>query len=625
MLSPDARGFRRRSRRLLIASGLAVLALLPLVQAAPAAARALIVPHPLVEFGGPSVVHRASVTGSITPGGSSVSVTISTPGDNAMLSFSGNSGQRVSARATNVSMTGYQYGCCAAQLKVLNPDGSTLSGLGGSYAWVDASSGGFLDTMTLPTSGTYTLQLQPQNNATGSVTLTLYDVPADPAPVVVPASGTGTSVTLSTTTPGQNIAPTFSGTAGQRVSVKVSSPTITGYQYSCCAAQFKVLKPDGSTLSGLGGSYAWVDASSGGFLDTVTLPTSGTYTVFVDPQIIATGGATITVYDVPADPAPVVVPASGVGTSVTLSTTTPGQNIGPTFSGTAGQRVSVKVSSPTITGYQYSCCAAQLKILKWDGSTVSGLGGSYAWVDASSGGFLDTVTLPATGTYTVFVDPQIIATGGATITVYDVPADATGVIATDGTPFTISLLTPGQNGRFTFTGTTDGFDVELTDVSIGSSTCCGLRLSVLKPDGTTLVSPTFFGTDGGSLDLGVLPVAGTYTVVVDPLADNAGTASISVYDPPKTVTAYYLMDCDTTSLYSHAYNIGQAFAQNHPGDTRLLILDFGGARVISDGVYGVKGFCRVNGVFVRFTNAEILTALKKAADACITGTRGEAR
>src|SRR5205085_963990 len=285
-----------------------------------------------------------------------------------------------------------------------------------------------------------------------------------------------------------------------------------GYQYGCCATQLKLLNPDGSTLCGLGGSYAWVVASSGGFLDTMTLPTSGTYSLQLQPQNNATGSVTLTLYDVPADPAPVVVPASGTGTSVTLSTTTPGQNIAPTFSGTAGQRVSVKVSSPTITGYQYSCCAAQFKVLKPDGSTLSGLGGSYAWVDASSGGFLDTVTLPTSGTYTVFVDPQIIATGGATITVYDVPADATGVIATDGTPFTISLLTPGQNGRFTFTGTTDGFDVELTDVSIGSSTCCGLRLSVLKPDGTTLVSPTFFVTDAGSLDLGVLPVAGTYTV-----------------------------------------------------------------------------------------------------------------
>ena len=46
----------------------------------------------------------------------------------------------------------------------------------------------------------------------------------------------------------------------------------------------------------------------GGFLDTTTLPTSGAYTILVDPQGSGTGGVTLTLYDVP-------VPGPGPATS----------------------------------------------------------------------------------------------------------------------------------------------------------------------------------------------------------------------------------------------------------------------------------------------------------------------
>ena len=41
--------------------------------------------------------------------------------------------------------------------------------------------------------------------------------------------------------------------------------------------------------------------TNGGFIDVKSLPTTGTYTILVDPQSFAIGSATLQLYDVPAD------------------------------------------------------------------------------------------------------------------------------------------------------------------------------------------------------------------------------------------------------------------------------------------------------------------------------------
>jgi RHS repeat-associated protein len=362
---------------------------------------------------------QSVVTGTITPGGPAVPVTLSA-GDHAELSFSGTAGERVSLSATNVAMSGYQFSFAVAQLQVWKPDGSALTSLSGlNYAWVDASSGGFLDTVTLPTTDTYRVAFVPPDSGTnGSVTLTLYGVPADPAPVVTPSSGAGTAVTLATTTPGQNMGPTFTGTQGQRISVQVTNPTISGYQFSYEAAQIKVLQGDETTGTALtqasGLNYAWVDASSGGFFDTVTLPANGLYTVFIDLSGLAIGGATITVYDVPPDPTAALA-VEGASAALT-ATTTPGQNLGPTFSGQGGEPVTATVSAVAMSGYQFAFAAAQLTIVQVNTGHGTSQVGNAVFVDAATGGAL-TVTLPWDGTYRAFVDLQGVATGSATVTV----------------------------------------------------------------------------------------------------------------------------------------------------------------------------------------------------------------
>jgi hypothetical protein len=438
-----------------------------------------------------------------TPGGPPVSVTTTTPGQNAKATFPGTAGQRVSLKMTNVTIG--TSTTASTKVSLLKPDGTTL------VAPMNVGTrGGFLEA-TLPTVGTYTVFVDPQSSATGSMTLTLYDVPPDVLTTITPG---GAAVTVTTVVPGQNAKATFTGTAGQRVSLKVA----ISLNSSADTAKVSITKPDGTTLVS-----ATTITSTGGFIDVKVLPVTGTYTILADPQSAATGSITLTLYDVPAD----FVTTISFGTSATVTATTPGQNAKATFAGTAGQRVAVRISSVTIgtstTG------SVKVSLLKPDGTTLKSV------TLGTSGGAIDATLLPVSGTYTILVDPQSFATGSATLTLYDVPPDVTGTISPDGSPVTVTLVAPYQNGRMTFAGTA-GQRVSLR-MKFVSTSCCTANVSILKPDGSLFVSPIGVGSVETFIDAKTLPVTGTYTILVDPQGTATGTAMLTLYAIPGDVTA----------------------------------------------------------------------------------------
>ena len=69
--------------------------------------------------------------------------------------------------------------------------------------------------------------------------------------------------------------------------------------------------------------------------------------------------------------------------------------------------------------------------------------------------------------------------------------------------------------------------------TIGNLPCCSLNLSILKPDGSNLSSPSLMGTNGGFVDAKTLPVGGTYTILVDPQGTALGGATLTLYDVPR--------------------------------------------------------------------------------------------
>lgn len=432
----------------------------------------------------------ADISGPITPGGSAVTVTTTVPGQNGALTFSGTVGQRVSLRASGVSMNG--NGWVTVALK--KPDGTNLA------SDVFDSSGGFIDTQTLPVAGTYTVLVDPYSTNTGTAAVTLYDVPADITDSITPG---GSPVTVTTTAPGQNASLAFGGTAGQRVSLRVSGVTMNGNGW----VNVYLRKPDGTNLA------SDTFGTGGGFIDVQTLPVTGTYTVFVDPYKNNTGGATVTLYDVPANATGTI---NAGGSAVTVTTTAPGQNASLTFGGSAGQRVSLRVTGVSMTGNGW----VNVYLKKPDGTNI------VSNTFDSSGGFFDVRTLATTGTYSILVDPWSSNTGSATLTLYDVPADAAAAVTVNGGAATVTTTVPGQNAAVTFAGTAgQQVTVRMTGNGIGIVT-----VRLLRPDGTQVTS-TMSQSSSFNLSAQTLNVTGTYTVTVDPSGTAAGGISVSVTNP----------------------------------------------------------------------------------------------
>jgi uncharacterized protein YhfF len=411
---------------------------------------------------------------SIVPGGSPVTVSVANLGDDVLLGFSGQAGQRVSLKIGP--------SCCQATVTIKNPDGSTLA------SNVSFTTGGFIDTKTLPVSGSYTILVDGQGTSSGTITLQLYDVPPDVTGSIVAG---GSPVTATITTPGQNAALTFTGEAGRRVSLQVSGNTTPG-----CTSVALV------TPGGQAQATTSVCATSG-YLDTQPLQVSGTYSIVANPSGAGTGSATFQLYDVPPDVTGSIEPG---GSPVTVTLTTPGQNALLTFTGQAGRRASVKIGP--------SCCQTTVTIKNPDSSTLA------SSVSFTTGGFIDTKMLPQTGTYTILIDPATTATGSTTLQLYDVPPDVTGSIEPGGIPVTVTLTTPGQNALLTFTGQAGQ---QLT-LKAGPS-CCLATITIKNPDGSTVASSTF-GSSGGSLTGKVLPQSGQYTIAIDP--QGAATGSVTV-------------------------------------------------------------------------------------------------
>ena len=493
--------------------------------------------------------------------GTPLTVTTTTAGQNARYTFSGTVGQQISVTLTNSTYTG----CAGVNVSILKPDGTTL----GSTGLCGGS--GFIDSMTLPVTGTYTLVINPSGTSTGSITA-LINTFSD----ISGTTSIGTPLTVTTTTAGQNARYTFSGTAAQQVSVSLTNSTYTG----CAGVNVSILKPDGTTLSSTG------LCGGSGFIDSVSLPMTGTYTLVIDPSGTSTGSITVlinTFSDLSG--------TTSIGTPLTVTTTTAGQNARYTFSGTVGQQISVTLTNSTYTG----CAGVNVSILKPDGTTLGSTG------LCGGSGFIDSMTLPVTGTYTLVINPSGTSTGSITALI-NTFSDISGTTSI-GTPLTVTTTTAGQNARYTFSGTVG----QQISVSLTNSTytgCAGVNVSILKPDGTTLSSTGLCG-GSGFIDSVSLPVTGTYTLVIDPsgtstgsimvlintFSDISGTTSIGT---PLTVTT---TTAGQNARYTFSGTVGQQISVTLTNSTyagcagvNVSILKPDGTTLSSTGLCGGSGF-----------------------------------
>jgi YD repeat-containing protein len=322
---------------------------------------------------------QPDITATLYPGGASVGpLTTTTPGQKYLLTFNGTAGKRISFLTTNGT-----FNCGGLQGSILNPDGTTLA----TNTCLGTS--GFIVATPLLQTGTYLIQMNPSGSAIGTVTITLYDVPPDPTATLV-ANG---SATVQTTTPGQQGRMTFTGTAGEQVSLNVTSTGVPNFSW-----WVSITKPDGTSLLNRQASNTAL------FMDKTSLPANGTYSILIFPDghtPTITGSWTANLYDVPAD---VTGSVTIGGSSLPISIATPGQNAAITFSGTASQNATVKITGNTMG-------AVTVTLLKPDNSTLAATTSSAATFN------LGSKLLPTTGTYTIKIDPNGAAVGNLSVNV----------------------------------------------------------------------------------------------------------------------------------------------------------------------------------------------------------------
>jgi YD repeat-containing protein len=306
------------------------------------------------------------LTGTITPDGSNLNATIVAPGQNGLYSLGTPTHARVSLAGSTAPF--------GTVISVRNPDGSTLtSGTVGIF-------GGFVEPWTFASG--QTIKIDPSGSSTGTVTVAAYDVPDDLTGTITPG---GSSVTAALATPGQNGVYTIGTATNARVSLSIPTAPF--------GTVITVRNADGSTLRTTNIAFA------AGFIDPWTFASG--QTIKVDPGSSSAGNVTMTAYDVPPDVSgSVTIGGSAVG----VTTTVPGQNGSLTFAGTASQQVTVHVTNNAMG-------TVTVKLL-------SPTGGLLAIASSFGSSFnLSSATLPATGTYTISVDPWDAGTGGITISV----------------------------------------------------------------------------------------------------------------------------------------------------------------------------------------------------------------
>ncbi|MFY2557227.1 pre-peptidase C-terminal domain-containing protein [Corallococcus terminator] len=416
-----------------------------------------------------------TVEGSLTVDGSAATFSTTRVGQDGFYTFTASANANLNLVLTGITLAP------STQLRVLKPDGSQLASL------TTSSPTGYAVDFTAPTTGTYSITVDPYRASTGQMTLKLVGEATGSAGSI---DGTLTTVSLGA---GQNGRFAFSGTTGDRLGLGIPSfSTVPSGE----SVAISVLKPDGSSL------VSCSSISTSDNCDLPVLPVTGTYAITVNPAGVATASMGLLLSRT------VEGSLTVDGSAATFSTTRVGQDGFYTFTASANANLNLVLTGITLAP------STQLRVLKPDGSQLASM------TTGSTAGHTLDFTTPTAGTYGIAVDPYRASTGQMTLQLVTEASGSAGSI--DGTLTTVSLGA-GQNGRYTFSGTTgDRLGLGITSFSTVPSGGSAF-ISIFKPDGTLFQGCGSHGAPD-NCDPPVLPVTGTYVITVNP----AGTATASV-------------------------------------------------------------------------------------------------
>src|ERR1043165_4473116 len=441
------------------------------------------------------------VKGTLTIGGRAVQLTNHVPGQQLVWTFPGGAGQPINFEVNNYSALSGN-----STVNLYDERGRAYGG-----TWINNPNllANAYGPFTLAMGGSYALTLTPDGNATGSATVQVL-------PVALPLTGTwtidGPAVGLTNTTPAQQLIWTFTGTAGQKINVSLSS--------------FAGLSPN-STLTlydeqGRPYDGTWLNNPNllGNAFGPFTLRATGTYTLALVPSGTALGTATVRVLSMPA---PVVGTTTIGGAAVQLTSTAPRQQLVWTFQGMAGQQISVDVT-------RFASLSGNSMLFLYDeqGHAYDG-----TWINNPNlfNNAFGPITLNMNGTYSLVLTPDGIAPGSATVQVLPTLSPIAGGVTVNGSAVRLTSTEPGQLLAWTFPCTA-GQSVALRIDSYGGlSGNSAIRLfdQLLHAYGNGALS---FYSDGTKSTAPIGPftinVSGSCTAVVTPATLAVGNVLLRV-------------------------------------------------------------------------------------------------
>jgi RHS repeat-associated protein len=433
------------------------------------------------------------LTGSITPTkeGAKQTVSITTPGQNALYSVTVKAGQSVSVKGSNANFnsTDRYY------LEWLDPEGKLIA----SEWWWGKTGSGFWGRREFTAAGTYTLKVNPEGSMTGSLDLTLWDATDKTGGTITPSAEGGFG-TYSVDVPGQWNLITFAGEVGQVVSIVPAEATFSG--------DFRLVKPNGTEIVGSGGGFSFIHGP-------FTLPEVGTYTIRLSGSGEATGSVKLSAYLV-KDLTGSITPTKE-GAKQTVSITAPGQNALYSVTVKAGQSVSVKGSNANFN----STDRYDLEWLDPEGKFID----EEFWFGKTGSAFWDKHReFTSAGIYLLRVDPYNAMTGSLDLTLWDATSKTGDTItpSAEGGSGTYLVDVPGQWDLITFAGEAG----QTVSIAPSEPTYSGI-FAVFRPNGAEISGTT--GTLTALHGPFTLPETGTYTIRLRGAGEPTGSVKLAAY------------------------------------------------------------------------------------------------
>lgn len=450
-----------------------------------------------------------------------VSLSINREAQVGRYSFTGTAGQSISVVTTSNTLDdGNAATNRTTTLSVAAPS-NPMSSIASAYLPTGVQNN-VLD-VTLTETGTHYLVVSPEDLDKGVLGVQVKTALA--GTLTVDAS---TAISLSA---GRNARYTFTGEAGKGYGLAMSGLTFTP---AGGTISVKLRRADGMVLS----TCDFTASGSCNFAPDLFVA-AGTYQMEFNPA--GFNGAS---FDAVLSKDASGTLAIDAASPTTVAIARAGQNARYTFSGTAGQSLSVTLIDSTADAVTPGSPNITSAFLYKPSDPVNAAAGVALWAVAPGGDAMD-LQLPETGTYTLYLDPAGIDKGNISA---HVRMDQAGALVVDGT--TAISIAAGRKARHTFTAEAGkGYGLALTGLAFTPATSSSMSVRLLKSDGSVLQN------DGCGYQLKCnfapdkFPTAGTYSIEFNPPELSAANFSAVLN---KDLTGTFTVDAATPTTLAFA-------------------------------------------------------------------------